>query len=145
MHVFTYGSLMFAQVWQRVVRGTHSTRGTRDTRGMFGSEPATLDAYARYAIVGETYPAMVPEYGGHVTGVLYRDLTASDVAALDAFEGSEYRRDNVRVRLASGGEVNAGAYIYLLPHKLSGMPWLPEQFRMERFLDEYCSDKLKEG
>ena len=79
-HIFTYGSLMFAEVWQRVVRGSYR------------SAPATIVDHARYALRGETYPGMIAEAGGTVLGVLYFAVDAQDLALLDAFEGTEYRR-----------------------------------------------------
>ena len=129
-HVFTYGSLMFPEVWCRVVRGD------------YGSAPARLDGHARFEITGETYPGMIPCQGSAVDGVLYFDVTPADVAALDAFEGIEYRRESVSVALASGATVEAGTYIYLLPQKLSKSPWMPEAFQMERFIGSYCREKL---
>lgn len=129
-HIFTYGSLMFAPVWQRVVQGTYR------------SAPARLDNYARFAITGETYPGMVAEDGASVIGVLYLDVSERDIAALDAFEGSEYRREDVLVTLETGETIAAGTYIYLLPEKLSQSPWSPEAFRLERFIGSYCRDKL---
>lgn len=129
-HIFTYGSLMFPQVWQRVVRG------------VYRFAPARLDGYARFAIAGETYPGIVAQHGASVTGVLYFDVAEQDVDALDAFEGSEYRRDSVRVKLETGKTAEAGAYVYLLPQKLSQSPWAPEAFQLARFLDSYCRDKL---
>lgn len=130
MHVFTYGSLMFPEVWRRVVRGEYR------------SLTARLDGHARFAIEGETYPGMVARDGAWVEGMLYFDVSPADIGALDAFEGSEYRRDTVDVVLASGERVEAGTYIYLLPQKLSGSPWLPEAFQMERFIGSYCREKL---
>lgn len=129
-HIFTYGSLMFAQVWQRVVRGD------------YGCAPARLDDYARFAIAGETYPGMIAQPGAKVAGVLYFDVAPPDIAALDAFEGDEYRREAVRVTLETGETVEAGSYLYLLPQKLSDSPWLPEAFQMERFIGSYCRDRL---
>lgn len=129
-HVFTYGSLMFPQVWQRVVRGSYRFA------------PAAISGFARLEIVGETYPGMVARAGAAVQGVLYFDITAADIAALDAFEGVEYRRDTVDVSLASGQSLKADTYLYLLPEKLSESPWLPENFQMERFIGSYCREKL---
>jgi gamma-glutamylcyclotransferase (GGCT)/AIG2-like uncharacterized protein YtfP len=131
-HVFTYGSLMFPEVWGRVVRGDYR------------SAPARLDGHARFEIAGETYPGMVVRPGVGVDGVLYFDVSPADIGALDAFEGVEYRRDKVKVRLASGELLEAGTYIYLLPQKLSDSPWLPEAFQMERFIGSYCREKLGE-
>lgn len=129
MHIFTYGSLMFPEVWQRVVQGRYRFA------------PAAVDSYARFAIAGETYPGMVARAGATVCGVLYFDVDAFDVATLDAFEGEDYRRETVRVAPDGGGSVEAGAYIYLLPQKLLESPWEPERFQMERFIGAYCRDK----
>lgn len=132
IHVFTYGSLMFAPVWQRVVQGRYRQAAAR------------VDDFARLAIVGETYPGMVARDGSSVAGVLYFDIGQSDLAALDAFEGTEYRRAPVRAVLDGGDAIEAQAYLYLLPQKLSALPWRPEAFRMELFLGTYCRDKLGE-
>lgn len=126
-HVFTYGSLMFSQVWERVVRGRY-----RSVR-------ATLPGFARYVIKGETYPGMVAEAGAQVEGVLYFDVDGDDLAALDAFEGIDYRRDRVAVLAESGERAEACTYIYLLPGRFSGEPWNPREFRMERFIGTYCA------
>lgn len=129
-HIFTYGSLMFPEVWQRVVRGNYL------------SAPAVVLDHARYALRGETYPGMIAEVGGAVPGVLYFEVDAQDVALLDAFEGVEYRRDRLPARLDSGEAVQVETYIFQLPALLSDQPWRPEVFQMQRFLDSYCRDKL---
>lgn len=131
-NIFTYGSLMFPQVWQRVVRGDYR----------FAS--ASLAGHARLAIVGETYPGMIGRNDARVDGVIYFDVAPHDVAALDAFEGDDYRRDTVTVRLESGVAMEADTYIYIRPERLSESPWLPEAFQMQRFLQSYCRDKLGE-
>lgn len=128
-HVFTYGSLMFAPVWRRVVRGTYA------------SLPAIAEGHVREAIRGETYPGMVQRGGAGVEGVLYLDVDQDDIAALDAFEGDEYRRTPLAVNLASGETVQAEAYLYLRPEKLAGLPWQPDKFELERFIGTYCREK----
>lgn len=129
-HVFTYGSLMFGQIWHRVVRGEYA------------SAPAIAHGHARFAIKGETYPGMVHQPGASVEGVLYFDVGQDDIGALDAFEGSEYRRESIRVTLAGGETVQAETYVYLAAEKLSESPWLPDAFQMERFIGTYCREKL---
>jgi gamma-glutamylcyclotransferase (GGCT)/AIG2-like uncharacterized protein YtfP len=129
-HIFTYGSLMFADVWEKVVRGKYR------------SGAAVATGHARFAIRGETYPGMVAASGQEVAGVVYFDVVAEDLAALDAFEGEVYRRDAVTVQLASGETVDADTYIYLDAARLADAPWEPEAFQMQRFLDTYCRDKL---
>lgn len=132
MHIFTYGSLMFSEVWQRVVQGRYRF------------SPAVVHGYARFAIAGETYPGMVARAGATVSGVLYFDVDARDVVALDAFEGRDYRRETVRVAFADGGSAEANAYLYLLPQKLLDLPWDPQRFQLERFIGTYCRDESGE-
>lgn len=129
-HVFTYGSLMFPQVWQRVVRGGYRRAD------------ASAVGHARYAIAGETYPGMVAQAGASVQGVLYFDVEPRDLDALDFFEGADYRRDEIAVTLASGETVRAQTYLYLRAERLSASAWRPEDFQMARFLDTYCREKL---
>lgn len=130
MHIFTYGSLMFPQIWQRVVRGNYR------------SAPATASGYARYALADDTYPGMIARPQTTVEGVLYFDVDAQDVAALDAFEGSEYRRDQIDVVIDSSETVIACTYIFMAEQRLSGLPWEPQAFQMSRFIGSYCRDKL---
>lgn len=124
-HVFTYGSLMFAEVWQTVVRGRYR------------SEVVTLPGHARYAIDGESYPAVVPQAGASVEGRLYFDVMPDDLQRLDVFEGSDYRRGPVRVR-APGGEIAADTYIYLDASRLLPQPWSAQAFDLSRFMATYC-------
>lgn len=131
INVFTYGSLMFPEVWQRVVRGNYR------------SAAAHLDGHARYRIEEATYPGMIVQAASGVDGKVYFDVSLPDVAALDLFEGDDYRRNTVHVRLDSGKLIEAGAYIYLLPHNLSASPWLPEAFELERFIRTYCVPRLE--
>lgn len=130
MHIFTYGSLMFPEIWQRVVRGDYR------------SAPATAPGYARYALADDTYPGMIVSPKAAVEGVLYFDVGAQDVAALDAFEGSEYRRDQIDVVINSGEIMIACTYIFMAEHRLSSLPWEPQGFQMSRFIGSYCHDKL---
>ena len=57
--IFTYGSLMFAPVWQRIVSGHYA------------SCPAILTDYQRLAVKNEEYPVAIPAMGHHIEGVLY--------------------------------------------------------------------------
>ena len=47
MHLFTYGSLMFAEVWQRVVGRS------------FATVPATLKGYDIFRVRGANFPGVV--------------------------------------------------------------------------------------
>jgi gamma-glutamylcyclotransferase (GGCT)/AIG2-like uncharacterized protein YtfP len=131
-NVFTYGSLMFPQVWERVVHGHYQ------------SAKATVTGYARFAIIGELYPGMVVRADAAVQGVVYFDVGPRDMAALDAFEGAHYRRDGLNATLDCGTVVAAGAYIFINTPVLSDMPWLPETFQIQRFMQTYRHDKPSE-
>jgi len=127
-HVFTYGSLMFPEIWRQVVTGDYR------------SQVVTLKDYRRFAVSGVSYPGMVAMPGERVTGVLYMDVGPDDLARLDAFEGAEYRRDAVQVTLGSGATLTAGAYVWLDHARLSGASWLPEAFRLREFMAAYVPD-----
>ncbi|MEO8937835.1 MAG: gamma-glutamylcyclotransferase family protein [Burkholderiaceae bacterium] len=130
MNVFTYGSLMFPEVWSLVVTG--------DYRSM----QARLDGHARFAIDGETYPGMVVTADAGVTGVVYLNVDDDDLARLDAFEGDEYRRDAVTIVGSDGTTHVAQAYLYLLEDRLLASAWKPDAFAMQRFIETYCRDRL---
>ena len=124
-NIFTYGSLMFDEVWRQVVTG------------QYHSESAVLHHHRRHALTGLSYPGVVAAPGEQVAGRLYLDVSAGDMARLDAFEGSEYRRDALQVLLASGEPASAWTYIWLDPQRLSGQPWQSDAFRLREFLQTY--------
>lgn len=130
MHIFIYGSLMFPQIWQRVVHGSYR------------SAPATAHDLIRLALVDDIYPGMVARAGEQVEGVLYFDVDAQDVAALDAFEGCEYERAEIAVKMPAGEIVIAGTYIFLAGQRLSAVSWEPQAFQISRFIDAYSRDKF---
>ncbi|MBP9612525.1 MAG: gamma-glutamylcyclotransferase, partial [Sulfurospirillum sp.] len=76
-HIFTYGSLMFEEVWNSLVLGQYT------------SAPAFLEGYARRCVKNEEYP-VVFEANESVNGILYYDVEPYDVERLDAFEGEYY-------------------------------------------------------
>lgn len=129
MHLFTYGSLMFPQVWSSVVRG-HYRR-----------QPARLNGYQRCSIKGETYPAaVVATLDNFIDGQLYMNLTAAEMERLDRFEGGDYERVVAPVILAEGGVVMAALYRYRHPGRLDARPWDVEWFEREGmalFLAQY--------
>ena len=135
MHIFTYGSLMYRAVWQRVVAGDYI------------AVPARVHGYERRRISGETYPGLVratPEVA--VDGILYRDVSGADVAALDHFEGEgmAYTRIRVPVELSDGALVDAWTYLFLRAALLEECPWEPARFEaegLERFLATYCRER----
>lgn len=128
-HVFTYGSLMFREVWSLVVVGTHRRID------------ACLHDHARFAINGESYPGMVSAAGSRVAGILHLDVEPADLERLDRFEGADYRRASVDV-VTPDGSMRAETYVYLLRDRLSTTPWAPDAFAIERFIATYCRERL---
>lgn len=118
MNVFTYGSLMFAPVWQRVA-GDAAHR----------SAVARLAGYRRFAIVAETYPALIAEAGAAVSGRLWLDVGPDELARLDAFEAG-YQRQSVEVVAEGIGTVRAEVYVFTDRSRLSG-DWDPAGFERE--------------
>jgi gamma-glutamylcyclotransferase (GGCT)/AIG2-like uncharacterized protein YtfP len=123
MNVFTYGSLMYPQVWDRVVRGRY--RGAA----------ALLRGFRRCALRGLAYPGAVPDPGAQVVGRVYFDVDPDDLARLDAFEASEYRREAVIVSLPDAPAaacVPAQLYVYLDSSRLEAQDWDAQRFEREQ-------------
>ncbi|NMG65034.1 gamma-glutamylcyclotransferase [Azoarcus indigens] len=75
-------------------------------------EAAILHGHRRHPVRGEAYPGMVPAAGAHVAGVLYRNVPSTALARLDAFEGEQYLRLQVKVELADGRIEDADTYVF---------------------------------
>jgi gamma-glutamylcyclotransferase (GGCT)/AIG2-like uncharacterized protein YtfP len=131
MHIFTYGSLMFQEVWTRVVRGDYRCR------------PATLPGYQRKAVKKEVYPvALRGRAEDRIDGVVYFDVEPDDVDRLDVFEGIYYRRLVEVVFLSSDTTIEAGVYVLHPDFRsiIAEKEWDAEQFRqsgLPRFLSSY--------
>lgn len=117
-NLFAYGTLQFAAIFKAV--------SGLDLPGV----PATLAGFRREGVRGTVYPAIVPDSGAEVSGQLYRGLPRSALAALDRFEGDEYRRV-VRTVITPGG-VAVPACCYVIAsrwqRRLDGTPWDPQTF-----------------
>jgi Gamma-glutamyl cyclotransferase, AIG2-like len=70
-NVFTYGSLMFAPVWQKIVCGRYE------------SVPASAPGLARYRVQSEPYPGAILSADGRTDGRVYFGVSANDCARLD--------------------------------------------------------------
>lgn len=117
MDLFVYGTLMVPSVMVSVCG--HRRPGSR----------ALLPGYRCRRVRGEVYPAIIPWAGDEVAGLLYPGLSRHETALLDAFEGDQYTRETVEVRVA-GQIKNAMAYVLAADahERLSTAPWTLQDF-----------------
>jgi len=127
-HLFTYGSLMFEDVWNRLIKGNYL------------SQQASLAGYARRSVKGDEYPVIF-KANELVEGVVYYDINEEDMAILDAFEGEYYERTEVEL-LVKNEPIQA--CVYVLKEKyfdiIDPKPWSEARFATEglkRFLAHY--------
>jgi hypothetical protein len=85
---------------------------------------------------GQLYPALVQRPGRAAPGLLLTHATKDDLAALDAFEGDEYRRGPVQVATARGA-VAAEVYWPTITVASSAADWT-----LERWMREHKSQVL---
>lgn len=119
--LFVYGTLLFGEVLEVVVG--------RDIRGT----PATLRGFARYAIRGREYPAVVREDGASVEGAVLAGLSAAERALLDEYEDDDYERIAVHVAVEGNTAACVDADVYAFPERTDELVgrWSPESFREE--------------
>jgi hypothetical protein len=100
---FFYGTLMAPPVLHRVIWGSQSPP-TPVHASFLHIRPAILHAHRRHKVKGADYPAILPvsastASSSSVRGTLVEGLTDGDIWRLDIFEGSEYQRRKVKVRV----------------------------------------------
>lgn len=98
-NLFAYGTLMCEDIMVEVT-GQH-----------LPYEPATLRGYSRRSVIGENYPAIMPDSEATVYGLIYRNLKRSIWDRLDRFEGQMYERHHVAVELANRAQLFAETYV----------------------------------
>jgi gamma-glutamylcyclotransferase (GGCT)/AIG2-like uncharacterized protein YtfP len=88
-HLFTYGTLMFPEIWQRVVGVA------------FRHRAAVVDGFGVWRVRGQWYPVMLPaEATARVEGIVYFDLDQPTLDLLDQYESHHYLRQEIQVRLS---------------------------------------------
>ena len=116
MNVFTYGSLMYDRVWSRVVAQTCAKKS------------GVVQGFQRLRVKNERYPGLV-RGNDVVDGVVYFDLTHTDLARLDSFEGKLYQREEVEVLCEDREKVKA--FVYVIRDEFKGVldgEWSLEEF-----------------
>src|SRR5947209_259591 len=61
--------------------------------------PALLESHRRQRVKYMSYPAIVPCAGSSVRGSVVTGLTQGDIYRLDIFEGDQYQRKEVKVKV----------------------------------------------
>ncbi|QDT73776.1 gamma-glutamylcyclotransferase family protein [Lacipirellula limnantheis] len=128
MNLFAYGTLMFPEIWERVVGDE------------FRAAPATVRGMAVYRAAGQLFPVMVASESTEcAAGIVVFDLSPRVFETLDAYESDFYERIELHVELDDGRML--AAQTYLLPDRLrdvaSDERWTAEWFRreaLERYL-----------
>jgi gamma-glutamylcyclotransferase (GGCT)/AIG2-like uncharacterized protein YtfP len=102
--IFVYGTLMAESVVTTLIGR------------MPPHDKARVVGYVRYPVRDRVYPAIIPVTTPHlhpaaavvVEGLLLRDLHEGEMRRLDWFEGTDYRRVNVRVELLHSATATTG-------------------------------------
>jgi len=137
VHVFAYGSLMFDAVWSRVVAGDYA------------SCEAILQGYDRKGVRNDVYPVLVPSAPhSQVQGILYLDVSATDLVRLDEFEGEYYFRKSVQVSTADLKILPAEVYILKEEYYVIIAPgaWDPDHFSttgIHHFIKRYMDNDIQ--
>ncbi|EWM20337.1 aig2-like protein [Nannochloropsis gaditana] len=131
---FVYGSLMSPEV-------------VKELLGRIPPQiPGTLFGYTRWRVPDQVYPGILPGPVGksEVPGFLVKDLLASEVEIFDAFEGDDYIKTPVTIRVSEAsphlhpGEHQAWAYVW---KPVPGQP-LVEHWDYEKTFLPHLEDYL---
>jgi hypothetical protein len=154
---------MAPQVLYRVLFG--DSKPPKKLRDQLTIVPAVLPSYCRHKVYMVDYPGIIPQEGKSVLGVYVTGLNDTNIRRLDAFEGDQYRREKVKVKLlegvqnlqvggTEGRELEAETYIFIDKGYLAEEEWDFQEFvteKMWRWADtsnEYdgeCSSRNKAG
>ncbi len=118
-HVFTYGSLMFPEVW-RIVVGRE-----------FETVEGTAAGYSIFRVRDAAFPGITAADGEcSVRGLVYLDVDDASLVRLDRFEDTFYDRLNLQIACNDGERRGADAYVVPAKnrHVLTDEPWTAESF-----------------
>ncbi|KAK4155964.1 AIG2-like family-domain-containing protein [Chaetomidium leptoderma] len=139
---FFYGTLMVPDVFHSVCYGTKDVPEAISKLHTF--QPAILHGYCRRRVRYADYPGIIEDKDHQVFGSFTTGLTNANMAKLDYFEGTQYERRTVTVKLldkvgnlkgegnVEGEERTAEVYVYLDKRELEEEEWDLEVFRRDK-------------
>lgn len=140
MHVFTYGTLVFPEVWRSVVGRSFAT---------VNGEAA---GFQLFRVQGAVFPGIsAASDADSVPGVVYLDVDSESIARLDRFEGDFYERRSIAVDGADGQRRMAEAYVVPDANRslLTSEPWTRESFvasgGLKQFIARYAGFRRVAG
>jgi hypothetical protein len=144
---------MVPEVFYTVCLGT--SQPPQAIKDLFTFQPAILHGYCRRQVVRADYPGIIEQPGASVAGCYVSGLTDANIVKLDTFEGSEYRRDSVTVKILKKsketGEVVeaeekiANVYVFLYAEDLNEEEWDIETFRRDKLRAWTRNEHIFEG
>ncbi|KAL8987871.1 MAG: hypothetical protein Q9177_002978 [Variospora cf. flavescens] len=163
---FFYGIAPACQRWPRApAEGNwqeHWYAQTLFPPSLLTIRPAILHDYCRHKVRGYDYPAIIPSPEDCVRGTYVRGLTDGDIFRLDIFEGPEYERRKVKIRVldvegnedgegnVEGEEVEMETYVWVGGETaLEDGEWDFGEFRREKMhrwigrREEYDGESVK--
>ena len=135
MNLFLYGTLTQAEVFE-ILTGLSPQY-----------ENAILHNYSRSGIIGKVYPGIAPQDKAMVEGKFLRNIDPRSVEILDQFEGTQYQRTEVSVKI-NGSHEPAMTYVWIpkLRHLLTKREWDVREFQrvhLESYLVSCKERKVK--
>ena len=130
MHVFTYGTLMFLEVWQAVVGRS------------FATVEGNAAGFEVFRVRDAVFPGIIVGSGAcSTTGVVYLDVDLDSIGRLDRFEDDFYERHAIAVDCRDGQQRMAEAYIVPAANRsvLTNEPWRRESFLASGGLEQFIS------
>jgi Gamma-glutamyl cyclotransferase, AIG2-like len=106
---------MVPAILHRIIHGSPTPEPWQ--KALITTRPAVLPGYRRYRVRGADYPGILESSSSaegsvgdaSVLGVVVTGLTEGDVLRLDTFEGSEYTKRAVTVRVAKSTTSTTGS------------------------------------
>ena len=115
--LFVYGTLLHDEVVRWVIGRVPA------------SEPAVLNGYRRMRMFDKPYPVIRPAPADQVSGRILVGLNRRQLYQIDRYEGKEYRRKRVRVRLPDGSHRTVWTYVAAAR---SSEPWPDDSEQRQR-------------